>query len=73
MNKFEKDILESELGLNTLALKDEENEEDEFTSFVLKKLELKGKPPIEITEANFFIINYHNFPRDIILNNERIN
>lgn len=40
----------------------EDNEEDEFTSFVLKKLELKGKSPIEITEANLFIINYHNFP-----------
>ena len=51
----------------------EENEEDEFTSFVLKKLEAKGKPPIEITEANLFIINYHNFPKDIILNDERIN
>lgn len=51
----------------------EENEEDEFTSFVLKKIELIGTPPIEITEANFFIINYHNFPRKIICNGKNIN
>ena len=37
---------------------DEENEADEFTSFVFKKIELTGTPPVEITEADFFIINY---------------
>jgi hypothetical protein len=51
----------------------EENEEDEFTSFVLKKIELTGKPPVEITEADFFIINYHNFPIEIICNGKKIN
>ena len=51
----------------------EENEEDEFTSFVLKKIESTGKPPVEITEADFFIINYHNFPTEIICNGKKIN
>ena len=51
----------------------EENEEDEFTSFVLEKLAIKGNPPVEITGANLFIINYHNFPTEIILNSEKIN
>ena len=51
----------------------EEKEEDEFTSFILKKLDLKGKPPVKITDADFFIINYHNFPKQIIFNGETIN
>lgn len=51
----------------------EENEEDEFTSFVLKSLESIGKPPVEITESDFFIINYHNFPSEIICNGKKIN
>ena len=52
---------------------DEENEVDEFTSFVFKKIELTGTPPVEITEADFFIINYHNFPKEIICNGKLIN
>lgn len=52
---------------------DENNESDEFTSFVFKKKEITGTPPIEISEDNFFIINYHNFPEDIVLNNVKIN
>ena len=51
----------------------EKNDEDEFTSFVLKKIELIGTPPVVIAETGLFIINYHNFPKDIILNNEKIN
>lgn len=51
----------------------EKNEGDEFTSFVLEKLEIKGNPPVEITGVNLFIINYHNFPTEIILNSEKIN
>ena len=51
----------------------EKNDKDEFTSFVLKKIALTGAPPVEITETGLFIINYHNFPKDIILNNEKIN
>ena len=39
----------------------------------LKKIELTGKPPVEITEADFFIINYHNFPTEIICNGKKIN
>ena len=52
---------------------DEENEEDEFTSFIFKKIGLTGSPPVEITDADLFIINYHNFPKDIICKGKKIN
>lgn len=52
---------------------DDDNENDEFTSFVFKKLEQKGISPIEITSEGLFIINYHNFPHEILLNGEKLN
>ena len=52
---------------------DEINENDEFTSFVFQKIEITGTPPVEITEANFFIVNYHNFPLEILFNGIKIN
>ena len=52
---------------------DEVDENDEFTSFVFEKVELKGIPPIELSESNYFTINYHNFPKDILLNGVKIN
>lgn len=52
----------------------EENEEDEYTSFsFILRNESKGFPPIKIMETKYFIINYHNFPKDIFLNGEKIN
>lgn len=52
---------------------DEDNESDEFTSFVFKKIDIIGNPPIEITADNCFIINYHNFPEKILLNGNKVN
>lgn len=43
----------------------DDNEEDEFTSFVFKVLSKSGVAPIEISADNYCIINYHNFPYEI--------
>lgn len=46
---------------------DEENESDEYTSFVFKGLSFKGTPPVQISDEKAFVINYHNFPESIVL------
>ena len=46
---------------------DEENERDEYTSFVFKGLSFDGKPPVQISDEKVFVINYHNFPESIML------
>lgn len=52
---------------------DDNNENDEYTSFVFKILKVEGNPPIEVTEKRYFVVNYHNFPKTIFLNNEKLN
>lgn len=51
---------------------DDENYE-EFWSFVFKAIDMEGEPPIFITEDEYFCVNYHNFPEEIISNGQRIN
>lgn len=46
---------------------------EEFWSFVFKAIDLAGKPPIYITEDEYFCIDYHNFPDEIIVDNQKIN
>ena len=43
----------------------EDDESDEFTSFVFKVNIVKGVVPVNISENNYCIINYHNFPTKI--------
>lgn len=43
----------------------ENDESDEFTSFVFKVSSTKGTFPAIISEDNYCIINYHNFPTRI--------
>lgn len=43
----------------------EDDESDEFTSFVFKVNIVKGVVPVNISEDNYCIINYHNFPTKI--------
>lgn len=50
-----------------------DNEEDEFTSFVFKKLEVAGTPPVDIEYNDYFTINYHNFPSKITMNGNIMN
>lgn len=52
---------------------DENNENDEFTSFVFKGKKLEGKIPVDIGEDYLFIVNYHNFPKEILFNGKKIN
>lgn len=46
----------------------EENEEEyeEFTTFVFEAIHVLGEPPVFITEDAFFCVNYHNFPDEIL-------
>ena len=46
---------------------------EEYISFCFKADEIAGNPPIEVTEDNYFLINYHNFPREILVNGVKIN
>lgn len=56
---------------NDLELDDEKYEE--FWSFVFKVVEVIGEPPVYITEDEYFCINYHNFPDEIIVDDKKIN
>ena len=44
---------------------DDDNEEDEYTSFAFKVISVEGDVPIEISSAGYFLVNYHNFPNKI--------
>ena len=53
---------------------DEDNDGyEEYISFSFKAVEIVGNPPIELTEDNYFLINYHNFPSEILVNGVKIN
>ncbi|MCM1194640.1 MAG: hypothetical protein NC332_01760 [Firmicutes bacterium] len=43
------------------------DENDEFTSFVFHVIRVEGTLPIIISEDNYCTINYHNFPKYITL------
>lgn len=44
---------------------DDETDE-EFYSFVFFAEGVSGKPPVEISDDGFFLINYKNFPSEIL-------
>lgn len=51
----------------------EENDYEEFTSFIFSNVNTVGNPPIDVTEDGFFCISYQNFPKDILYHGEKIN
>ncbi len=51
---------------NDFEMDDEQYEE--FWSFCFKAIAIKGEPPVFITEDEFFLVSYHNFPDEIIVN-----
>lgn len=51
---------------------DDENYE-EFWSFVFENEAVDGEVPITVTEDNYFTVNYHNFPDEIISDGVKIN
>lgn len=50
---------------------DDDNYE-EYWTFVFKALDMTGKPPVYITDDEYFCINYHNFPAEIFAENKNI-
>lgn len=50
---------------------DEEGYE-EFWSFVFKAVDIVGDPPIYITEDDYFMVNYLNFPKEILAGKTQI-
>lgn len=55
---------------NDYELEDERYEE--FWSFVFQKIDFIGNPPIDVSEDCFFLVNYHNFPDEILINGKNI-
>ncbi len=50
---------------------DEEGYE-EFWSFVFKGVSILGEPPICVTEDDYFMVNYLNFPKEIFAGKTKI-
>ena len=51
----------------------EDENYEEFTSFIFIMINMTGNPPVEVSKDGFFLISYHNFPKEILLNEEKIN
>lgn len=51
----------------------DEEEYEEFWSFVFKGVSVSGEPPICITEDDYFMVNYLNFPKEIMVGEQKIN
>ena len=50
-----------------------ESEYEELWSFGFNLVEIYGAPPISVNHQNNFLINYHNFPDEIIFDGKKIN
>ena len=53
---------------------EDENDEnfEEYYSFVFRSISVTGKPPISVSGDNLFLVNYRNFPKSIELNGKNI-
>ncbi|MCI8332021.1 MAG: hypothetical protein HFE78_04285 [Clostridiales bacterium] len=51
----------------------EEEGYEEFTSFAFTVISVSGNPPVYITGDNGFLIDYHNFPNEILADGKKIN
>lgn len=56
---------------NDYEMNDERYEE--FWSFAFHGVQITGNPPISINRQNNFLINYHNFPDEILVDGKKIN
>ena len=59
--------------LNDFDAKEGDDEFDEYISFVFVAKEVFGVPPIQLNSNGFFLINYHNFPDEIIADGKKMN
>ena len=46
---------------------------EEFWSFAFHGIKIKGNPPIAVNHQKNFLINYHNFPDEILVDGKKIN
>ena len=46
---------------------------EELWSFSFKAILIFKNPPVFITQSNGFLINYHNFPKEILVDGVKIN
>lgn len=51
----------------------EDENYEEFWSFVFKVHRIEGEPPVFITQHDYFLVNYRNFPDEIIAKGKKIN
>ena len=51
----------------------DDDTEEEFYSFAFRILSKTGNPPILVTEDNFFLVDYKNFPNSITLDSVKLN
>ena len=58
---------------NDNELDESDAEYEEFESFVFEVICISGDPPVYITEDNYFCIDYHNFPDEILIDGIKIN
>ncbi len=59
------------------CFEDEDDDEqapdfEEYVSFIFEALSIDGNPPIDIYD-NYFIVNYRNFPNEILVDGRKIN
>lgn len=58
---------------NDFNLDDSDDKFEEYISFAFDALQISGSPPISINHHNNFLINYHNFPDEILVDGKKIN
>lgn len=51
----------------------DDEEYEEFWSFVFKAIDLVGTPPVYITEDKYFCVDYRNFPNEILDGTKKVN
>lgn len=54
-------------------LEDDDENYEEFVTFVFKATHIRGNLPVKTDENGYFWINYRTFPDEIIADNKKIN
>ncbi len=50
-----------------------DNQYEEFWSLLFTAIKIAGNPPVSIAKNKDFLINYHNFPDEILVDGKKIN
>ena len=46
---------------------------EEFNAFIFEAIQVFGNPPISLSSADYFCVDYRNFPKEIIAAGKKIN